>query len=463
MWRWAKWGWLALTFAPPIALVVAASRYYLPYPWVEAWVWMPPLMDAWFSGSWTWGDFLIVQNGYLLLVPAVSMAWLASLTGWSQSAEVALNLAGAWALFAGAVAAAALCLPAGKRKAALYFAPIASFFCFSLNQSCNWFYAGQWITILAVVFAVWALIVGAAVRQSLTACAAACLLGTGATWSFGSGALVWPALFFAFAYGWLLGVRRGDWREWATCVVAASVSVGVWRLLAGTGGGFAGEATAIERLAQAIRFMPVYLGAGIWAFAEKSAWLAGLAALLFGALLHAALAWVRPQALRAAFPFTVLMVFSLLLGFSAGYARGEGHAPLVERVYGSLFEGAFLRYPLFSQWYWLGLCWFLWRAAANGQGWLRWPAASALATILVAAVLSARTGYYEAEERYHLYTPLVKRLVTEDLGALPTRLQWPYGNEARTAIGIMKKHRISIYRPDVRPFWERTNARSNWE
>lgn len=449
--------------APPLALIVAAHRYYLPFPWAEGWVFLPPALENLYAGRLAVSDFCIVLNGYVHITGILVKLPLAWLTNWSQGWEVAANLVCAGLLFLACPWAVWLC-NRGRLRRHLPWLVLASIMVFSLNQSCNWFWGFQFSTIAAVTLAGWAVLL--LVRRPLgwPAAAGAVVLGALAAFGSGAGLLVWPAGLVALAFRATDNQRAGRRGITIVWVLSGLIACGTWMWLIRHATPTLGQAGFASRFVQALRFLPIYLGAPVMGFAEQYAWVVGWIVLGVGVFL-AAILWVRHrEAFHAYGPMFSLMVFSVLMGLAAGYGRGSGQESLTERSYGSLFEGAFLRYPLMSEWYWLGLAFMVWDLTREAPARLRRATGRiVLGAVAVAAVLSSRAGYFEAEARYRLYAPLVKELVAEDLDLLPTRLQWPYGNEGREAIRIMKEHELSIYRSGMRAFWERTASRSNWE
>ena len=197
-----------------------------------------------------------------------------------------------------------------------------------------------------------------------------------------------------------------------------------------------------------------------------------MAALVFGVWRIIVLWRGKQVPLDALSPVLALMVYSLGLGLSIGISKVTAAEVLDALRYTSLLNDASQRYPSMSQLYWVGLVALLWLMLDNagqrvdggaGGNWRRVAGCIGLVTVGMLAIVSGRTGYYEAEERYRLYAPLAQRIVTEDLDAVPTRLQWPYGNEARDALAMMRAHELSIFREEAQDFWRATNGQSNWD
>jgi hypothetical protein len=459
--------------AVPVAwLLYAVSLYYLPFPWAEAWVMIPRLLERWHTGEFAIGDAYIALNGVHLFVPCMIQVVLGILTSWNQAFEVGFNVLIGAGLFGSVLVMLRRIASTLDRPYPHWLVPIFAVLIFSLNQSCNWMWGTQIATLLSVAAAAGGLLVLTAGTPGIARLCTAAALGLVSSFSFGSGLLFWPAGAVAIAFPAVWSgkpLRKAALLGW--CLFSCLVFLVWFGTLQQQQAAPVASASFAERLWLTARFIPLYLGAGLTKFHLSLAFVPGVAALALGLWAHWLL-WKKPRVpWEAIAPLTTLMLYALALGAAAAMKRGVQNASLSVHSYGGLLEGAALRYPAMALLYWLGLVVLMWMLmgsrqaeAPHGKAFVRRGAlAAGMAVIVVMSILSGRTGYYEAQERYRFYAPLVRDIVVGELDTLPTRLQWPYGDPGREALGIMRARKLSFFREEARDFWEHTGARSNWD
>jgi hypothetical protein len=462
--------WWLLAVAPFAALAAAVSRYYLPFPWGESYVMFPSLFDRWYDGSLRLADLYVVQNRYVVLFPALLHIGLGILSRWDQAWEVAANLVLGAGLFAVYVTAVRRVFTLASAVFPHVLVPVVAVLTFSLNQSCNWMWGGQIMTFLSMLAAVSGLVLVAYPRPTAWRVGLAALLGAVATLSFGTGVLVWPVGAVVLVALMLLGASGSRPRHLAYLALwlfAGLIALGVFFASVQRGG----EAESLARLGRvwhAVRFLPIFLGAGLTKFHLAWASPIGWLLLLAGAFTLVAL-WRAPAVPGVALVLPgALMLYSAGLGLSAAFNADPAVAGLDNYAYGSLMEGAVLRYPTMALPYHVALVallalTFRLEGPARLRPLVRVSAVAGIALLCAGSLLSGRTGYYEAQERYRLYAPEARAWVVNDLDHLPTRLQWPYGNRAEDAVATIKSHRLSLFREEARAFWLRSRGLSNWE
>ncbi len=268
----------------------------------------------------------------------------------------------------------------------------------------------------------------------------------------------------------LLGMKEHEkprGRYWGSLAAWAALSIAiitVWRLtLHGTV--MAGqEAPWFERAALAVRLFPIYLGNGLVRFHLTWSGAAGLVGLAF-ACGFAVLAHRNKTPLRALALPVSLVFYGAIMGLAIGWKWGPRYAEFIAEHNLGLHD-VVSRYPTFANFFWVGLLILGWVSACPPDASRRPRSGGLLVTLAIAVTMlsciSGRTGYYEADERYRVHTPLVKNLVLNDVETLEKRLEFK-GNDGREALRIMRRHKLSIFRPEARAFWEATGCRSNWD
>ena len=467
---WPAWHIVAVL--PFLFLLFTTLKYYLRFPWADSWAFVSRL-EQFYTGTLTLRELLALHHSHCLFLPQLIMMGMARLTAWNPLSEIALNL------LLG-VATYALLLGIARRSARRlgqtfphHLAPVIALIVFSLNQHCNWMWGWQ----LQIYMATLAEVGGLALLTSSSMLtpsdgkdrndtgphvrfAVAIALGIVATLSFASGIAYWAAGLAALCLPALSGRRsRVPWIV-VWCLVAAIVA-GLF-LSARPGGLDEDNQVAIlKRLAVAAKFIPVYIGANLAASRSWAAFPIGLAGILVGLWAHYRLHRAGPAARMAAAPFTAVIALVIVTTGITGFGLASEDETLRRAVHGSLLQGAMFRYTTISMLYWVSCVFLLHLVSREGSPsapWARRLSWTALAAIVALSALSTRQGFYDGQERFRFYTPLAQRVVLEDLDALPTRLQWQYGDERRDELRFLKQHKLSLFRPEARPYWDNLPA-----
>jgi hypothetical protein len=212
---------VAAAAAPAILIVVLVVRYWTNVPFWDDWEFYSTI-SAYHHGTLSFATFYAQHNEHRILFPNLVMFVLAQASGWDVRWEMCFSLVVALVTFG----LLALMLRRGLRSGWLLgvTVPLASLVLFSPVQYENWLWGWQiewFMMVLGVVGALCALSISKSPRSwkpVVVAMAAATL----ATYSVGSGMLVWVACLPV-----LLVDRR--LRRWTPVwVVLAAVEIGLY-------------------------------------------------------------------------------------------------------------------------------------------------------------------------------------------------------------------------------------------
>jgi hypothetical protein len=442
-------------------------KYCFPFLWAEHLLWAN-FVEKSFAGQLGLADLFEPFANHLYVLPrlvTVSLAWCFA---WNPVCEVLLSLFFGAAFFGMVALGLRRSYRAIGRPFPWGLLPVLAVMIFSFNQSGNWMWPFQMPVFLSLFLE--GLGFYLITRKDLRWFHLGFAMSAGvlAALSWGSGLAFWPS-------AWAILLHRA----WHEAERRAKMQAGVWLL--GCLGmavfyllcnpailhGGAGP-TLTERLTVTVYFVPLNVGANMVPFQTNLAMPLGCVALAFGLWAQYQLFQQPRRAQDAALFFSALMIFSVVVSALIGFSLAGQADDLNTPSYGSLLEGALLRYGSLSQCYWIGVIFFLAfpseakKRNAETFDWSRMLPYAVLACICLCSLRGSRTGRHGAQERYRLYMPLVRQLVVEELPALPTRLQWPYGRSGEEELAILRKRELSIFRPGARSFWENNNGESNF-
>jgi hypothetical protein len=242
----------ALAIIPPVVLVAFIAAWAVDVPIDDQWE-LVPLLEKSSAGTLSAGDLWAQHNEHRLVLPRATMLVLAKLTSWDTRYELAVSFALAAATFLALVSLA-------RRTAESPWLPaLVSVVLFSLRQFENWLWGWQiqiFMAILAVVLA-FALLARPAGRIRF---GAALALGAAATFSFASGALVWPLGLLVIASAETGGARRARALAWSA-VGLALVAAYAWGFEPPSRHPLLGA--ALRRPLELVTYFLVYLGAPV--------------------------------------------------------------------------------------------------------------------------------------------------------------------------------------------------------
>ncbi len=445
--------WLVAA-VPAVVLIWTARRYGLDFPWAEDWPFCEIVLAPMFEDRLTWRELCTPLHGYAKLSTWALRAPLAALTRWNHGYEVAVNVLFGLGILGAFLETFRQSTRIARRAFPHVLVPLFAFNLLGLDKSVLWFWGDGMTYTLAVCASTAGIASLAVLEPSWRRIAFAASMGAISVFAFASGLLylATAALVLCASAGPPRRRRAlAIWGAWS--VILAVLYLAITRDEAG---GTAEPPAMAERLWVALRFVPVYLGAGLTKFHLPAAQWLGIAGLLLGGIVLWRTFSARTVPAAAVMPFVSFMLFAFLAGAGAGLVRYRPIETLYTFEHDGLLRGAIERYPFFSQFYWAGLVGVLWLRLPARDTTLegRWGRAALVRSVvfgfagllLLLSLASSRTGFYEAQERYEFYSAYALRVVEEDLDALPDRLQWPYGNERRDALATMRAHKLSIFR-----------------
>ena len=203
-------GLLVLALLPLLIVTLYVARYKLGMPYFDGWALVPDIQKM-LAGQLTWTELWRTHNEHRIILPRLVMLGLARLTGWNDGYEVAANI--------GLAAATCLALQAQWRRTAsgLGWAringlvPLISLVVFALTQWENWAWGWQLVYFLHTFAAVAGLLLLASWDGRWWRWLGALALGLAATFSLGTGLLIWPVGLLLLLLQWRPGQARHGW------------------------------------------------------------------------------------------------------------------------------------------------------------------------------------------------------------------------------------------------------------
>ena len=375
------------------ALIVCTNTYYVDVPFWDEWLLLPLLkLDA--QGQLGWVHLFAPHNEHRPVMSRLVLIALARVTHWNMWHECMLNLA------FGVVAVIPLWIAVWRDRVASSTAravllAVAAVTFLSMNQWENWLWGWQVKVLLTSAGFTWATLA----MSSPVPRAATVLAGTAcaviATFSFGNGFLVWPALL---PMVWIR-LRRHPWLA-VTWLLAAAASIVVFFWGLGQPlelSGALGTATVRRVLESVVRL----LGSALAVTAQP--WLPvllGTAGLLAAAALVASIRRKHARAGRLELVGWTLTTLGLSSVALIAVGRQFGDAEIIPT-----------RYMAFVNLFWIGL------AIVTVQHRPRLAPAMLLIPLLATgAGLNARDAYVGRHEslmkwRASLYAPVDNPIV----------------------------------------------------
>jgi hypothetical protein len=436
-WRPARILSLLLASIPFVYLVFMCARHHADVPFWDEWE-MVPRLDHMASGTLSLHDVWRQQNEHRPMFPVLTMLLLARMSGWNIDWEIAVNVllgAGIFAVFWAYLRTTWR----SRGGAPFWLLPLVSVLVFSPVQWENWTWGFQMIVLMCVLaglLACW-LVASSAGRDRRVAAAIVCAVW--ATYSFGSGLLVWIAQPAGI---WITGGRRRAFRL-AVWTVAAALTMATYFY----GYQRPAQPSMLSSLAsfasakRTLHYFLVYLGTPVTAHATGWAAWAGLALVMAFSFLV-----IRLRALRD----DPIFVFPALVGlqmFAIATAASLGRSWMgVEQAMSS-------RYCVWTIPLWCSvLCLTaLWRATAPVRVGLQ-PLVTAvgLTLILWGAWASGRQGVYYAAGRAENLRLARRGLITGRSNAMLLML-YPDLDVVRQRRAVLLRLRLSVFRPTPYP------------
>lgn len=431
--------------APLGVLLAVLARYGLHFPYSDDFQ-FAPIADRAAQGVWMWSDYAGVHAGHRLLVAKAILAPVVVFTDWNHTVLIAINVMTGILWFACSLWLTRRWSQAAGTAAAAWRPFAIALLCFTPANAFN--YAWGWqIQVFAGVFfisAAIAVLSGRSIGLVRLICAA--LLAFNATMSFGTGMVAWG--------GGMIVLAAAPWTQQRVRML------GLWLLLGGATAVFYRFGTGSEGIdSQIVQSNPLklaayaltYLGTPVARFRVYLAPWAGAAGLVIfaGMLSHA---WRKDR-----LPLWVL-------GSAAGLASTSLAAGVITAIgrchedYGGIWQAASPRYVAFGTLFWIATAGLAAAMLPHYGTAVRRLLQAGLACACILVVLTGRQGFYDLDEFYKVHEPEARRMVREDLDAVPPRLRVPIMEPLAGELAVMKNRGWSVYRPGVRPYWARPPA-----
>lgn len=433
-WWWAAA--LVLAAAPLVVVLNAVVRFAVDVPYWDQWE-LVPLLERQAAGQLGWAELWAWHNEHRIFLPRLVMLGLAALSGWDTRWEIAViigfrlaAIGAAWAVHARAVAAGPLRL--------LAFAPTV-WLMLTLRQEENLLWGWQLsVTLCALAVGTAAALLGAPVVGA-PRLAAAALCGVVASWSFGSGVLLWPAGAAALAWRWHCdgAASRWGWRLLAWCALALVIGgVTVAGFVPGPFQRPLGEVLR-EPLLPLRLFVTALGGAFSTGEGPGLAAVAGVVVLALGVGLLVR-AWRRANAFGA----SALLLFAFALGSAALVAVG--------RTWAGPNAGLASRYTTLTL---LAVVGLLPLALGEARGWGRWATVGPLVLLVAvgSAVALATEFSLGAKLRRERAAAAEVLRTFHDRSDQELTCLYPVAAVARERAGVLERLGLSVFRGRAKP------------
>jgi len=451
------YGWTLLAALPPALLIFIIARYGIDVPYVDEWDFVP-FLDKSYQGKLTLADLWTVHNEHRIFFPRILMLGLARLTNWDIRWQMGLSFLLACGIFAVATWQIRKTWKALGQTDLKWAVVACSVVVFSISQYENWMWGWQMQMFLEML-ALWGAVVLLGQPQfSWKRFAGADLLGIVASYSFASGAFVWPLGTML-----LLAVRAE--RTERLVATSAWLSLGIITLC-----WYFYEYHRPEDLpamqsfshkpANAVLYIVKYVGSLCAQYEEGGVVPNAVWGVTFGVLGPAALAWAGWTIIsrRIADWRQLLPYFAM-----AAYALATGAVTMLARVGLGSNQGMTSRYCTMSAPFWLVLLILLLVIATSGSSSLPAPGAGCSDPrriarwlfwgVLVAVGLSSAFACGRAQEMSlsraagrHALLELAKHGGVDNNGGLYTITEHPGIITERYP--VLVKHHLSLFRDE---------------
>jgi len=430
---------LLLALVPLAYLVRLCVLRTVDVPQWDEWE-LAPRLDRLYGGGLTFHDFWGQHNEHRPLVPIAILLTLARATRWDTRWEVGLNVVVSVLIFA--VYCAYLLRAWRARGAApIWLVPALSLLAFSPIQWENWLFGWQLTLLLCALFGTLAVYLVAHGKRPVAFWSAiGCALC--ATYSFGSGLTLWPAL----APGvWITGGPRRAKRLAIWIGSGAFAYASYFYDFHAPQGSMLANFASLAAVRAYVQYVFTQIGTPIAAFHLGLAFAAGVAGVAALAALAIHLRRLRDDP---------VYLFPVLLGaftLAASAVSGLGRASMgVEQATASRYTT--LTLPLWCAVTCLAV---LWRATAPAAQPRRHQMVTAVTVLLLlgrlgSAVKSTRQPVAHAAGRSEVMMYARRGLLTGQSEAL-LKLLYPVVSELRARRAIVMRLRLSVFRPAAQP------------
>jgi len=440
----------SLILIPFLFLIVMVAKYRVDVPAWDQWA-LVPLLEKSFDGTLTLNDLWAQHNEHRLVFPKLAMIFLARLSRWNISYELALSILLATGIFC----ALAFCLE--KTFSSLLESELRwpfvslSLMVFSLNQVENWLWGWNVQIFLNTLSGIGVIILMTRKRLRWRNILAAAILGIIAAYSYASGLL----FFVIGALVIILSVSVPKKRRFLYALFWSSIStVVIYSYLYHyrTPPQHPSLSLTLNSLLQYLKYVLTYLGAALFSSDVNPlmAFLAGAAGgLLFVLVLTMILATKTIRAGGDLLPYLALSLYALLTALLTGIGRAG---------FGTV-QAMSPRYVAFSSLFWISLVVLmiiLLRIDEPGGRQLARPARILLGCILgLIVTLSAMSSFHSRllfKERCQFLDPARRELFSlkneELLERIYPHLREIDRREMEQAVDVLRKKRLSVFRSD---------------
>jgi hypothetical protein len=438
-----------LILAPFLFLIVMVAKYRVDVPVWDQWA-LVPFLEKSLDGTLTLNDLWSQHNEHRLVFPRLAMVFLARLSRWDISYELALSLL----LAAGLFGILAFCLQetfsAVAESRPWWIFPFLSLVVFSLNQVENWLWGWNIQIFLNTLSGAGMIILMTRERLRWSQVLAAAALGIIAAYSYASGLLflIIGALLIVLSVSLPKKRRRLYFLFW--CALSAAV-ICSYLYHYRTPPHHPSLSLDPNSLLQYVKYVLTYLGAGLFSSDVNPvmACLAGASGMLLFMLVLTMILIAKRVGPRHLLPYLALSLYALLTALLTGIGRSG---------FGGL-QAMSPRYIAFSSLFWVSLVVLtiiLLRIDKPASQRLAQPARILLGCILALIVsLTAISSFHSRllfKERFQFLDPARKELFSlkdeELLERIYPHLREIDRREMERAVDFLRKKQLGVFRPD---------------
>lgn len=425
-----------LSILPLLYCIVLTARYRYDTPYWDQW-WNVEMVQMAFDGTLRIQDLWRLDNEHRVFFPNMLNVLMARLSHWNLAWESAASIL--FAVLTYLLIARAL-LRAEKDLAAsgtLWVLPLIACMLFSFNQWRNWMWGLHLMIFMAAFFLVATVVLLGAKELSWPRFAAATLLAVLASYSFGSGIVVWPAGFILLLPGLVRRPRTGGPKAglWvlAACATMAIYFIGYQATPA--------SQDALNALASPLRYgayILAYLGAPIFNYSPRLSLIAGTLGLVLLIVLTHTL--IRKQAIAPHIPAPFLGMALLAIAIALLTGLKQSHEGIQQAL-----SSRYITWPTL---FWIALASLLYLAtlaSAERTPRKKNTLRAALAAWVVLILIACAFGSYRADEHHDGFLIGRHALLTGE-NEQDLRFLYPDIEFAKQQREILLQYNLSIFR-----------------
>lgn len=423
--------WILLSLVPVLFLIILVFLYHVDVPYWDQWDFVP-LIEEYHMGNVSPYTLCRQHNEHRLVFPKFIMLFLADLTHWNISFELAVNIVLAIGIFL-------LLVFLIKRTSKTHFPPekawifpLVSLLVFSLSQWENWIWGWQIQIFLCILALLGGILMLTLPGLNGIRMASSIIFGVIATFSFANGLLFWPLglVFLLFAAEFELKRKKYAFAGlWAVVSVMIYYSYFFDYVVHPDQPSYL---LVFQRPLEYLIYVLKFIGSPIMHFSPRGAVVTGLVGIALFIFLIRALTKTSRFKIKDFAPYLFIGLFSLGSAFMIGIGRmGIG----AEQAMHS-------RYVAFSSLFWITIFVFIYFLSSGNK------IAAPLLVLLSALIIgSAVYGTKLYMKRYDLLLQARKELRLDKSDDAVKKL---YHNEdiIKERVKILKKYKISVFREE---------------